>query len=134
MSTEGLRAPSTPNWGVVRAVLLIVAGAVVCIVALATVGSAGPQRSAVLGALGAAVLLLGVGRLLGMARADVSERPLRLSRVTLLAGGCFGVVGGVAEMMGGGVPLGLATAAGGVAIGALGVLVPRMRSTGDEDE
>ena len=127
MTTEDLPARTSPNWGVVRAVLLIVAGAVVVAFGLAVVGSAGVHRAVVLVALGAAVLLLGTGWLLGMAHADVPERSLRLSRLALLAGGCCGVGGGILEVTGGGVPLGSATALGGVAIGVLGVLVPRMR-------
>lgn len=132
MSTEGLPARSTPNWGVVRAVLLMVAGAVVVAFGVAVAGTAGLHRSAVLVALGAAVLLLGTGWLLGMAPAEVPERSLRLSRLALLAGGGSGLVGGIVEVTGGGVPLGLATALGGVAIGVLGVLVPRIRATAEE--
>ena len=60
MTTEDLPARSAPNWGVVRAVLLIVAGAVVIAFGLEVAGSAGLHRAVVLVALGAAVLVLGL--------------------------------------------------------------------------
>jgi hypothetical protein len=126
MTTEGLPAAPAPRWGLVRAVLLIVVGAVVVAFG-AAVGArdTDPHRALVLVVLGAAVLLLGTGWLLGMARPE--NQSLRLSRLVLLAGGCCGVAGGIAEAVGGGVPLGLATTLGGLAIAVLGVLVPRMR-------
>src|SRR3954468_21447797 len=132
MTTEGLPARSAPHWGVVRAVLLIVVGAVVVAFG-AAVGarSADPQRALVLVVLGAAVLLLGTGWLVGLARPAAPEQSLRLSRLVLLASGGCGVVGGIAQAASGGLPLGLATAAGGVAIGVLGVLVPRLRAAGE---
>jgi hypothetical protein len=128
MTTDGLPARSAPRWALVRAVLLIVVGAVVVAFG-AAVGAraADPHRALVLVVLGAAVLLLGTGWLLGMARPGSPEQSLRLSRVVLLAAGCCGVAGGIAEAVAGGVPLGLATTVGGLAIGVLGVLVPRMR-------
>lgn len=128
MTTDGVPLQRGPHWGVVRAVLLIVVGAVVVAVG-AAVGArdADPQRALVLVVLGAAVLLLGTGWLLGMARPAAPDQALRLSRFVLLAGGCCGVVGGIVEAVGGGLPLGLATVVGGVGIGALGVLVPHLR-------
>jgi hypothetical protein len=135
VTTESLPAPRASRWGLARAVLLIVVGAVVVAFG-AAVGarSADPHRALVLVVLGAAVLLLGTGWLLGMARPEAPEQSLRLSRLVLLAGGCCGVGGGIAEAMGGGVLLGLATMAGGLAIGVLGVLVPRIRAAGDADD
>ena len=134
MTTEQLPAPRAPRWGLLRAVLLIVVGAVVAAFG-AAVGArdADPHRALVLVVLGAAVLLLGTGWLLGMARPAAPEQSLRLSRLVLLAGGCCGVVGGIAETLGGGVPLGLATTVGGLGIGALGVLVPRIRESAAEE-
>jgi hypothetical protein len=135
MTTEGLPAPPAPRWGMVRAVLLIVVGAVVVAFGAALGARADdPHRALVLVVLGAAVLLLGTGWLLGMARPVAPEQSLRLSRLVLLAGGCCGVGGGIAEAVGGGVPLGLATVAGGVAIGMLGVLVPRIRAAAAAEE
>lgn len=133
MTTEGLPVRPAPQWGIVRAVLLIVVGAVVVAFGAAVAArSADPQKALVLVPLGAAVLLLGTGWLLGMARPAGPEQSLRLSRLVLLAGGCCGVVGGIAEAAGGGLPLGLATTVGGVAIGVLGVLVPRLREAGPD--
>lgn len=129
MTTESLPGEPAPRWGMVRAVLLIVVGAVVVAFGAALGARADdPRRALVLVVLGAAVLLLGTGWLLGMTRPAAPEQSLRLSRLVLLAGGCCGVGGGIAEALGGGVPLGLATVAGGVAIGVLGVLVPRIRT------
>jgi hypothetical protein len=109
-------------------VLLIVVGAVVAAFGAAVgAGSADPRKALVLVLLGAAVLLLGTGWLLGMARPAAPDQALRLSRFVLLAGGCCGVVGGIVEAVGGGLPLGLATVVGGVGIGVLGVLVPHLR-------
>jgi hypothetical protein len=127
MTTEQLPLRPAAQWGVVRAVLLIVVGAVVAAFGAAVgAGSADPRKALVLVLLGAAVLLLGVGWLLGMARPAAPDQALRLSRLVLLAGGCCGVLGGIAEAVSGGLPLGLATAAGGVGIGVLGVLVPHL--------
>jgi hypothetical protein len=134
MTTETLPASSAPRWGMVRAVLLIVVGTVVVAFGAALGARAeDPHRALVLVVLGAAVLLLGTGWLLGMARPDAPERSLALSRLLLLASGCCAVGGGLAEAAGGGVPLGLATVAGGVAIGVLGVLVPRIRAAAEDD-
>jgi hypothetical protein len=135
VTTEGLPAQRAPRWVLVRAVLLIVVGAVVVAFG-AAVGAraADPHRALVLVVLGAAVLLLGTGWLLGLARPEAPEHSLRLSRLVLLAGGCCGVAGGIAEAIGGGVPLGLATTAGGLAIGVLGVLVPRIREQAGAEE
>jgi hypothetical protein len=134
MTTEGPPVPRSPRWGLLRAVLLIVVGAVVVAFG-AAVGAraADPHRALVLVVLGAAVLLLGTGWLLGMARPGAQEQSMRLSRLVLLAGGCCGVGGGIAEAIGGGVPLGLGTVVGGVGIGVLGVLVPRMREQAADD-
>lgn len=127
MTTES--PPRAPRWGMARAVLLIVVGAVVVGFGAALGARAeDPHRALVLVGLGAAVLLLGTGWLLGMARPAAPEQSLRLSRLVLLAGGCCGVGGGIVEVAGGGVPLGLATMAGGLAIGMLGVLMPRVRT------
>jgi hypothetical protein len=133
MTTEGLSAPHAPQWGVLRAVLLIVVGAVVVAFG-AAVGarSTDPHRALVLVGLGAAMLLLGTGWLLGLARPGAPKSSLLLSRLVLLAGGCCALGGGIAEVAAGGVALGLATAAGGVGIGVLGVLVPRLRATPDQ--
>ena len=134
MTTESLPERSAPRWSMARAVLLIVVGAVVVAFGAARGARAeDPHRALVLVVLGAAVLLLGTGWLLGMARPTAPQQSLRLSRLVLLAGGCCGVGGGVAEAVGGGVPLGLATIVGGVAIGVLGVLVPRLRETAAEE-
>jgi hypothetical protein len=135
MTTEGLSAPRAPQWGVLRAVLLIVVGALVLAFG-AAVGarSADPHRAVVLAGLGAAVLLLGVGWLLGLARPAAPEQSLRLSRLVLLAGGCCGLGGGVAEVVSGDVALGLATTVGGVGIGVLGVLVPHLRAGADPQQ
>lgn len=133
MTTEGLPVARAPHWNVVRAVLLIVVGAIVVAFGAAVGARAtDPHRALVLVVLGAAVLLLGTGWLLGLARPDAPEQSLRLSRLVLLAGGCCGVAGGLAETLNGGVLLGLATAAGGIAIGVLGVLVPRIREAAQQ--
>ena len=133
MTAESMTERPAPRWGMVRAVLLIVAGAVVVVFGAALGARAeDPRRALVLVVLGAAVLLLGTGWLLGMPRPTAQQRSLRLGRLVLLVGGCCGVGGGVAEALGGGVPLGLATIVGGVAIGVLGVLVQRIRHAAEE--